>query len=38
LLFGAAFFVIPGIGPMLVAGPWPPGSLARWKARWWWTD
>jgi hypothetical protein len=30
LLFGAAFFVIPGIGPLLVAGPlvgWIVGAL-----------
>ena len=36
LLFGSAFFAIPGIGPILVAGPWSPGSSAPWKAPWWW--
>jgi hypothetical protein len=39
MLFGAAFFVIPGLGPILVAGPLEsPGSSARWKARLWWAD
>jgi hypothetical protein len=31
MLFGSAFFAIPGIGPMLVAGLWFRGSLERWK-------
>lgn len=35
LLFRSAFFVIPGIGPILVAGPWWRGSWDRWKVRWW---
>jgi uncharacterized membrane protein len=35
VLFGSAFFVVPGIGPILVAGPWLRGSWARWKVRWW---
>ena len=32
LLFGAAFFAVPGIGPVLVAGPlvsWIVGALGR---------
>jgi len=37
-LFGSAFFAIPGIGPILVAGPlvaWIVGALARlWSAAW----
>ena len=33
MLFGAAFFAIPGIGPILVAGP-----LVAWKARLWLAD
>jgi len=36
MLFGAAFFVIPGLGPILVAGPLVAWSSARWKARLWW--
>ena len=38
MLFGAAFFAIPGIGPVLVAGPlvaWIVGAL---RVPWWWAD
>ena len=35
LLFGSAFFAIPGIGPILVAGPLVAWILGRWRARWW---
>jgi uncharacterized membrane protein len=35
LLFGSFFFVIPGIGPLLVSGPWLRGSWGSWKVRWW---
>ena len=31
LLFGSAFFLIPGIGPVMVGGP--SGKLSRWRPR-----
>jgi uncharacterized membrane protein len=34
LLFRAAFFVIPGIGPLVLGPPWWPTSSAGWKGRW----
>jgi hypothetical protein len=36
LLFGSAFFFVPGVGPLLFAGPIVSTSSARWKVRWWW--
>jgi uncharacterized membrane protein len=31
VLFGSAFFWIPGVGPLLVAGPLVSASWAAWK-------
>jgi len=33
LLFGSAMFVIPGLGPILVAGPLVAWIVAGWKVR-----
>ena len=33
MLFGSAFFFIPGIGPLLAAGPLSGGLLGHWKVR-----
>jgi hypothetical protein len=35
-LFGAGFFWIPGLGPLLVAGRWSVGPSGHWKAPQWW--
>src|SRR5579862_7860234 len=34
LLFGAGFFLIPGIGPVLVAGPFLAALSALWSQPW----
>ena len=36
LLFGSALFVIPGVGPLLMAGPIVGWIVGASKARWWW--
>ena len=33
VLIGAAFFWVPGVGPLLVAGPLAAGSSAVWRVR-----
>ena len=35
MLFGAAFLVIPGIGPIIAAGPIVAWIIGAWKARLW---
>ena len=36
ILFGSAFFLVPGIGPLLVAGPLAMWIVGAWKAPSWW--
>jgi len=36
LLFGSAFFFVPGVGPLLFGDPLSVISSEPWKARWWW--